>query len=366
MWAFVFNCIMLYQLNSRGWRSLYDSDDPLLWARPWFHGHILLMLIVIVMLISSLHCFLLVNNDDPYDVKQPWSCWSNSSGLVSEVAFIDRWSWVPPQLCSQLYEILICSPLPRSVTIRAQWAVDRIWRWILGKRSAPPFTCQALISLRSSLSTKMLLSIGIFIWCIFFTVFWYKFCICSMCIYILIRWDWKHPPNGRLGASFTMLHDGFPKDSGKRSFHPAENYDGIKESVVTVDVDGEMVQASPQKWWVGLGDNPHSLNTPMLFLDIFSIYQAPCVNHQLTKNDDIGATRNLLEKWRETTLGCATSASFSGCVEFPPLPGGDWPQEWPQGFEGWHFATSEKTRVDSTWNFWVWRFYHGHFDRRCL
>lgn len=38
---------------------------------------------------------------------------------------------------------------------------------------------------------------------------------------------------------------GFPKDSGKRSFHPAENYDGIKESVVTVDVDGEMVQASP-------------------------------------------------------------------------------------------------------------------------
>eukprot|EP00434_Breviolum_minutum_P002900 symbB.v1.2.002549.t1/scaffold136.1/size304296/2 len=31
-------------------------------------------------------------------------------------------------------------------------------------------------------------------------------------------------------------------DSGKRSFHPAENYDGIKESVVTVDVDGEMVQ----------------------------------------------------------------------------------------------------------------------------
>ena len=101
--------------------------------------------------------------------------------------------------CSQLYEILICSPLPRSVTIRAPWAVDRIWPWFLGKETAPPFTCQALISLRSSLSTKMLLSISIFICCIFFPVFWYKICICSICIYILLRWDWKHHPIGPLG-----------------------------------------------------------------------------------------------------------------------------------------------------------------------
>ncbi len=66
-----------------------------------------------------------------------------------------------------------------------------------------------------------------------------------MCVFLYGRIENITPPSGRLGASLTMLHDGLPKDSGKRSFHPAENYDGIKESVVTVDVDGEMVQASP-------------------------------------------------------------------------------------------------------------------------
>ena len=67
-----------------------------------------------------------------------------------------------------------------------------------------------------------------------------------------------------------MQHDGFLKDSGKRSFHPAENYDGIKESVVTVDVDGEMVQASPVK----SGDiafNKH----PNVIFGGHSIYQSP-------------------------------------------------------------------------------------------
>lgn len=34
----------------------------------------------------------------------------------------------------------------------------------------------------------------------------------------------------------------YSEDSGKRSFHPASNYDGITERSVMIDVDGEMIE----------------------------------------------------------------------------------------------------------------------------
>ena len=50
------------------------------------------------------------------------------------------------------------------------------------------------------------------------------------------------------------------QDSGVRHFHPASNYDGIKETVVSIDVDGEMVEAAGRK------EKPRWMDTTTWFM----------------------------------------------------------------------------------------------------
>ena len=44
------------------------------------------------------------------------------------------------------------------------------------------------------------------------------------------------------------------QDSGVRHFHLASNYDGIKETVVSIDVDGEMVEAGTMDGYIWFMD----------------------------------------------------------------------------------------------------------------